>query len=61
MEEISYGRNNLSQRRKPYPNNPLPVLFFENVLAGGLEEEYNGDDVLQLFTNNGYMNGWKTE
>src|SRR5699024_9249746 len=46
---------------KPYPNNPLPVLFFENVLAGALEEEYNGDDVLQLFTNNGYTNGWRNE
>src|SRR5699024_3881969 len=44
---------------KPYPNNPLPVLYFENVLAASLEEEYNGDDVLQLFTNNGYTNGWK--
>ena len=44
---------------KPYPNNTLPVLYFENVLAGALDDDYTGDDVLQLFTNNGYTNGWK--
>ncbi|MEY8292989.1 cupin domain-containing protein [Carnobacteriaceae bacterium 52-44] len=44
---------------EPYPNNTLPVLYFENVLASALGDDYTGDDVLQLFTNNGYTGGWK--
>lgn len=47
------------KEEEPYPNNTLPVLYFENVLTGALEDGYTGEDVLQLFINNGYTNGWK--
>lgn len=50
-------RINLTEN-KPYPNNELPVLYYENILKEVLDESFTAHDVLQLFENNGYTNGW---
>lgn len=42
----------------PYPNNSFPILYYEDVLSDEIGENYNADDVLQFFENNGYNNGW---
>ncbi|HLR92148.1 MAG TPA: cupin domain-containing protein [Atopostipes sp.] len=47
------------RENEPYPNNSLPALYYENVLDGALGEGYSSNDVLTLFENNGYTNGWK--
>lgn len=43
---------------EPYPNNSLPVLFYEDALSDTLEGDYTSEDVLKLFENNGYTHGW---
>lgn len=43
---------------KPYPNNSLPVLYYENVLESVLDADYTGQDVKQLFQKNGYTGTW---
>lgn len=43
---------------KPYPNNSLPVLYYQNILEDVFPQGYNADDVMELFENNGYMNSW---
>lgn len=43
---------------KPYPNNELPVLFYQNILEDILGKDYTTEGVLRLFENNGYVNGW---
>jgi uncharacterized protein YjlB len=43
---------------KPYPNNTLPVLYYENALGEELGESYDRDEVIDFFENNGYVDGW---
>ena len=43
---------------KPYPNNTLPVLYYEHALEKALSNNFTSDDVLKLFENNGYTRGW---
>lgn len=43
---------------RPFPNNALPVLFYEDGLGKVFEEDYFADNVLSLFERNGYINGW---
>ena len=43
---------------KPYPNNKLPALYYENVLESILGESYSGQDVMRLLQQNGYTNTW---
>lgn len=43
----------------PYPNNTLPVLHYRNALKEVfLEDPYQSEDVLKLFKQNAYGNGW---
>lgn len=44
---------------EPYPNNSLPALYYEDVLNDVLDDNFNTNDVLELFENNGYDHGWK--
>lgn len=44
---------------EPYPNNSLPVLYYEDVLSNTLDVDFNANDVIKLFENNGYTHGWK--
>lgn len=53
MVEVIHIKEN-----QPYPNNTLPVLYYENVLSNVLEETYTADDVLSFFEHNGYVDGW---
>ena len=46
------------KENEPYPNNPLPVLYYENMLENALHEDYTADDVIAFFVRNGYDNGW---
>lgn len=48
---------NLSEN-KPYPNNSLPVLYYENALGETLGDDYSSEDVINFFKNNGYEDGW---
>lgn len=43
---------------KPYPNNILPVLYYEQTLNNTLADDFTANDVLQLFENHGYTRGW---
>lgn len=43
---------------EPYPNNSLPVLFYEDGLSDTLEGDYTSEDVLKFFEYNGYTHGW---
>lgn len=43
---------------KPYPNNSLPVLYYENALNDVLGDDYSSKDVVEFFENNGYEKGW---
>jgi len=43
---------------EPYPNNDLPILYYEDVLSDVIADSYTADDVLEYFENNGYVNGW---
>lgn len=43
---------------EPYPNNILPVLYYEDVLSDALTEDFTTDNVLEFFENNGYTHGW---
>lgn len=43
---------------KPYPNNTLPVLYYEQALNDALADDFTADDVLELFENHGYDHGW---
>lgn len=44
---------------QPFPNNPLPVLFYEHVLEGALETpNFTAQDVRNLFEQNSYTNSW---
>jgi uncharacterized protein YjlB len=43
---------------KPYPNNELPILYYEDALNNELDDDYSPEDVLELFENNGYNHGW---
>lgn len=52
VEAINIAEN------KPFPNNELPILYYEDVLNDVLEDSYTADDVLKFFENNGYTNGW---
>lgn len=46
------------QDNKPFPNNSLPVLFYENVLEGALGTGYSSQEVQSFFEKNGYTNSW---
>lgn len=46
------------KENEPYPNNALPVLYYENVLESALGGSYTGNDVKELFESNGYVGGW---
>lgn len=48
---------NISEN-KPFPNNTLPVLYYEDVLSDVLDASYTADDVLSFFEDNGYIKGW---
>lgn len=52
VEAITVAEN------KPFPNNSLPILYYEDVLSDAINEDFTADDVLKLFENNGYTNGW---
>lgn len=45
---------------KPFPNNALPVILYKNALELTFMDNpsYTPQDVLDLFTKNGYSNGW---
>lgn len=43
---------------EPFPNNSLPVLYYEDALNDALEDNFDAKDVLELFENNGYTHGW---
>lgn len=58
MEEIYMVEPIFLDENEPFPNNPLPVLYYENVLESVFGEDFSGDDVLELFKNNGFVNGW---
>ena len=47
----------LSENR-PFPNNTLPVLYYEKALTEVFVEEYTAEDVIELFERNGYVDGW---
>lgn len=46
------------KENNPYPNNTLPVLYYENALNNLLNDDYTADDVIAFFDRNGYENGW---
>lgn len=48
----------LSENR-PFPNNSLPVLYYENALDEVFDDSYSADEVIEFFKNNGYEHGWK--
>lgn len=47
-----------TKENKPFPNNPLPVLYYPKVLANLIDEPDPAHSVLDLFEKNGYRNGW---
>lgn len=42
---------------KPFPNNSLPVILYQEALAD-LFDNYTPQDVMDLFKANGYTNSW---
>jgi len=42
----------------PFPNHPLPVIYYPHALDEILEDEGTADSVIAFFSDNGYTNGW---
>lgn len=53
MAETFYIKEN-----KPFPNNPLPVLYYPKAVADLMDESDSARNVLALFEKNSYTNGW---
>ena len=53
MAEIIYIKEN-----HPFPNNPLPVLYYPSEVESLIEMPNSEQNVLALFGINGYSNGW---
>lgn len=47
-----------TEENKPFPNNPLPVLYYPKAVAHLLNEFDPAQNVQDLFEKNGYTNGW---
>jgi len=46
------------EENPPFPNHPLPVLYYPNALNELLEKSDSAEAVLAFFSDNGYSNGW---
>ncbi|GEK91930.1 cupin domain-containing protein [Alkalibacterium kapii] len=46
------------EENPPYPNHPLPVLYYPDALNDILEKNDIAENVLGFFSDNGYSNGW---
>ena len=46
------------EENKPFPNNPLPVLYYPKGVSDLLDKTGSAENVLALFEKNGYSNGW---
>ena len=46
------------KENQPFPNNPLPVLYYPKVVANLLNEPDPAQSVLDLFEKKDYTNGW---
>ncbi|MDE1548329.1 cupin domain-containing protein [Jeotgalibaca caeni] len=53
MAEKFYAKEN-----KPYPNHPLPILYYPGAIMNLLEEHDPAQEVLSFLAKNGYTNGW---
>ncbi|AZP03301.1 cupin domain-containing protein [Jeotgalibaca ciconiae] len=53
MTETVYMKEN-----NPFPNNTLPVLYYPEVLTELIRGSNSGQNVLNMFEENGYSNGW---
>lgn len=54
MAELFWFKEN-----SPFPNHPLPVIYYPEALNDLLEKsEDGGEAVKELFKTNGYTNGW---
>ncbi|MCC5889630.1 MAG: cupin domain-containing protein [Alkalibacterium sp.] len=54
MAEVFWFKEN-----PPFPNHPLPVIYYPQALKKMLENSSNGgEDVKAFFKENGYSNGW---
>ncbi|MFO8070047.1 MAG: cupin domain-containing protein [Alkalibacterium sp.] len=42
----------------PFPNHPLPVLYYPHALDDVLERSDPAESVKTFFSDNGYSNGW---
>lgn len=42
----------------PYPNHPLPVLYYPRALEKVIEQKDPSGAAKNFFTDNGYTNGW---
>lgn len=47
-----------TKENKPFPNNPLPVLYYSKVVVNLINEPDPAQSVLDLFEKNDYTNGW---
>lgn len=47
-----------TKENKPFPNSPLPVLYYPKAVANLINEPDPAQSVLDLFEKNGYTNGW---
>lgn len=43
---------------KPFPNNPLPVLYYPDAIAPLLENDQSDSSVKDFFVKSGYTNSW---
>lgn len=46
------------KENKPFPNNPLPVLYYPEALKNLTETSDNGKQVKDYLEKNGYSNSW---
>ena len=46
------------EENKPFPNNPFPVLYYPKGVSDLLDKTGSAENVLALFEQNGYSNGW---
>jgi uncharacterized protein YjlB len=46
------------EENPPFPNHPLPVIYYPNALTDLLQKSESPESVLDFFSENGYSNGW---
>lgn len=47
------------KENKPYPNNEMPVIFYQNALESIFSQtNYSAEEVLSFLETHGYANGW---